>query len=575
MESWWTDILNQSPLAVMGGRSFFYHLWALNMHIRTIFFVSLGLNSASSNAFECSASAFAAILPANATVSYAVSVAANGSFAEPSPEFPTNDTGLPELCAVAVNVISSSSSSFNFGLFLPQQWNSRFLASGNGGFGGGINWNDMETSVLSGFASMGTDTGHLSATSDASWALDNPESQIDWGYRAMHGSVEMAKMITQSYYGCAIEYSYYAGCSTGGRQGFKEIQMYPDDFDGVLAGAPAWWTTHLQTWTLELGLWNLPVNSSSHIPSSLFPVIGQEVSKQCDPQDGLIDGIISNPMGCDFFPEALLCGPTSNTSDCLTAPQIKTLYKIYNNWVDVNDTFVFPHLELGSEAQYTVLLDTDSGVPAALGTSWVLNFLLNSTDTNDDWADNFDYATVQLADAVNPGNATADDFDISPFAAHGGKLIHYHGLSDGLIPTGSSIYYYKQVLQTLLPAGVDVDSFYKFYLIPGMQHCQGSAVDAPWYIAGGNQPFSLGPTVHGVPGFEDPKHDALLALMQWVEHGIAPDEIVATKYVNDSVALGVQSQRPLCPYPSQARFNGTGNPDLAESWQCLGLYSVL
>ena len=196
-------------------------------------------------------------------------------------------------------------------------------------------------------------------------------------------------------------------------------------------------------------------------------------------------------------------------------------------------------------------------------------------NTKYDWADNFDYSTVQFADALDPGHANADDFDISPFAAHGGKLIHYHGLSDGLIPTGSSIYFYKQVLQTLLPAGVSVDSFYKFYLIPGMQHCQGSAVDAPWYIGGGGQPFILGPTVHGVPGFEDPKHDALLALMQWVEQGIAPEEIVATKYLNDSVALGVQRQRPLCPYPSQATFNGTGNPDLAESWQCQGLYTVL
>ena len=391
----------------------------------------------------------------------------------------------------------------------------------------------------------------------------------------MHESVVMGKMITEKYYGCGVEYSYYAACSTGGRQGLKELQMFPEDFDGVLAGAPAWWMTHLQTWTLEAGVWNLPVNGSNHIPSSLFPVISDEVFKQCDPQDGLVDGIISDPSGCDFFPEALLCGPTANTSACLTSAQIKTLYKFYHDWVDTNDTFVFPHYALGSEAQYGAVLSTDSGVPSPLGTSPVVNFFLNTTATNIDWLNTFGYPVVQLADSINPGQANADNFDLSPFAARGGKLIHYHGLSDGLIPTGSSVYFYKQVLATLIPKGVSVPDFYKFYLIPGMQHCSGSVGDAPWYIAGGGQPFTLGPTVHGVPGYEDPKHDALLALMQWVEHGVAPEEIIATKYVNDTVELGVKRQRPLCPYPSQARYKGTGNPDLAQNWACQSIYTVI
>jgi len=127
------------------------------------------------------------------------------------------------------------------------------MASGNGGFGGGINWNDMETNALNGFAAVSTDTGHLSISFDASWALNKPESIIDWGYRAMHESVVMGKAITEAYYNSKIKYSYYASCSTGGRQGLKEIQRFPEDFDGVLAGAPAWWTSHLQTWSLEVG----------------------------------------------------------------------------------------------------------------------------------------------------------------------------------------------------------------------------------------------------------------------------------------------------------------------------------
>jgi len=179
---------------------------------------------------------------------------------------------------------------------------------------------------------------------------------------------------------------------------------------------------------------------------------------------------------------------------------------------------------------------------------------------------------------LQPGNATADDFDLSPFHKRGGKLIHYHGDSDGLIPTGSSIYFYKQVLQTLKSKGIDLDSWYRFFLVPGMQHCAGTPtdVDAPWYFAGGNQAGDIGAApnaVHSVPGFSDGRHDALLALMDWVEHGQAPESIVATKWKNDTAeSLVVERQRPLCPYPTQARYLGHGDVNEAGSWRCESLY---
>jgi hypothetical protein len=146
-------------------------------------------------------------------------------------------------------------------------------------------------------------------------------------------------------------------------------------FDGVLAGAPTWWTTHLQPFSVEVGLWNLPVNSSHHIPSSLFPVISNEVFKQCDPKDGIVDGIISDPVRCNFFPEALLCTPQHLAKPLVLRGRKSKLNKIYNDWIDVNDTLVFLHFMLGSEGQYGTLFDTDSGVLSPLGTSWVLNFL--------------------------------------------------------------------------------------------------------------------------------------------------------------------------------------------------------
>jgi len=206
----------------------------------------------------------------------------------------------------------------------------------------------------------------------------------------------------------------------------------------------------------------------------------------------------------------------------------------------------------------------------------VRDFVLNDAEWN--YYD-FNYSIVQLADRLDPGNATAADFDLSPFQRKGGKLLHYHGLSDGLIPTGSSMYFYKQVLQTLKAQGIALDPWYRFFLVPGMQHCSGTPtnMNAPWYFAGATQAGAIGVdpgSVHGVPGFGDREHDALLALMAWTENGTAPDRIIATKWRNDTLTDVVERQRPLCPYPTQARYNGSGDPDRAESWSCKSLYDL-
>lgn len=422
-----------------------------------------------------------------------------------------------------------------------------------------------------GFAVVSTDTGHNSTSGELEWGFNAPEVLNDWGYRAMHGSVELGKKLATAYYSSEIKYSYYTGCSTGGRQGIRDIQLYPEDFDGVLAGAPAWWTTHLQTWTAKMGTFNLPLNSSHRIDPALFPVIEAEVVKQCDPQDGLADNIVSDPLACNFNADALLCTPTSNSSACLTPAQLGTLSKVYSAYVDTNDTFVFPGLALSSESQWQVLLGTSTGEPLSYGTDYV-RYFLSQPDFR--WED-FTYAVIQRADELDPGNATADAFAaMADYRARGGKLLHYHGWSDGLIATGSSLHFYQQVARALLPMGVPLDDWYRFFLVPGMQHCAGtpSGVDAPWYFAGGNQAGDLGTGVHGVPGFEDGKHDALLALMDWVENGTVVDEIVATKFVDEDITKGVERQRPLCMYPKQAVYKGEGDVDAAESWECKSLY---
>jgi feruloyl esterase len=382
----------------------------------------------------------------------------------------------------------------------------------------------------------------------------------------MHGSVVTAKTIVSAYYEKPVSYNYYAGCSTGGRQGLKEAEMYPEDFDGIIAGAPAWWTSHMQPWTVQMGFYNLPTSADYHIPPAKFPLIAKKVLEQCDPQDGLLDTVISDPVGCVFQPEQLHC-PTnvtnSTSADCLTSAQISTLYKIYNGSWSEDEALTFPPLYLGAEAQWLLFSMAE---PNPLGTDYVRYFLglgpdWPYTDFNDD--------IKRLADSTDPGNATVG-FDLSAFQAKGGKILSYHGLSDGLIPAGSSVYFYEHVYDLLRTQGIDVDEFFRFFLVPGMGHCQGTPTDvnAPWYFAGANQAPSLGQTAYGVPGFTDKEHDVMLALMAWVEEDTAPTEIIATKYVNDTKHDEVLRQRALCMYPAQAKYTGSGDPNSAGNWKC-------
>ena len=303
--------------------------------------------------------------------------------------------------------------------------------------------------------------------------------------------------------------------------------------------------------------------SPGHISMALFETIVNEVVKQCDPQDGLTDGIISDPYGCHFIPEALLCNGTANSTTCLTPTQLGTLYQVLNDYVDVNQTFVFPHFALGADPS---ILVAGGDAPNPLGTGYIEYFLLN--DTNWDYHD-FSYAIVQLADAINPGQA-AVNYDVEQYRANGGKLIQYQGLADQLIPTGSSVYYHSQIQQSLMSQGLSLDDWYRMFLIPGMEHCVGTTTGAPWYIASANQ--QVQGATYSVPGFMDAGHDVNLAIMDWVENGKAPDDIVATKWNNDNVADGVQIQRPICPYPQQAIYGGAGNTSSPENWNCKSPY---
>ncbi|KAJ5369539.1 hypothetical protein N7509_014151 [Penicillium cosmopolitanum] len=527
----------------------------------------VALSEAFSHRSTCTKFNFQHALPKEATVLSTAFVEAGGSYGEGAPDiaYPSNSTYLPELCAVIVNVTTSAISSYRFGLFLPSQWNDRFLAVGNGGFAGGINWLSMGNGVTYGHAVVSTDTGHNSTSLDVSWALDNEEKRKDFGFRAIHGSVVLGKALTEAFYLRDIQYSYYTGSSTGGRQGLKEVQLHADSFDGVLIGAPAWWTSHQQPWTSKVATYNLPVSSPNHIPSDLFAVIANQVVKHCDILDGVVDGIVSSPSECNLESLELACDTeTANASACLTAPQLQTLQEIYANYT-VDGQLIFPGMELGSEATWSMLLSGDA--PSGLGDGYIQNFVLNDPDWT--W-EQYNDSIVSLAEKIDPGECTAWDYSsLDKFRDRGGKLFLFHGLADGGIVPRSSGVFYERTLALL--GGLDaVRDWFRLFYIPGMEHVGDTPVGAPWFISGGSQASRLGSNAWaGRNRLEDPQHDALLALMDWVENGMVIKQVIATTWTNSTdPTSGVLRQRPLCPYPEKQVYIG-GNEKVPESWKCV------
>ncbi|PSN69985.1 putative ferulic acid Esterase/Feruloyl esterase [Corynespora cassiicola Philippines] len=514
----------------------------------------------------CTLESFNTLLPPLTNPLRALALPDNSTFSDPNDrEYTANTTALPSLCVLEVNGTSSETSHYRFGAFLPDEWNGRFAVVGNGGQAGGVNWPAMGTMVKYGFAVISTNTGHESASDDASWMTMGEEAIIDNAYRAMHLSIVNGKEIVQKYYGRNITYSYYNGCSTGGRQALVEVQRFPEDFDGVLAGAPAWESTKIAPWMVQMGAMNLPNTSDHHIQPALYPVIQAEVMRQCDPVDGVEDGVISDPQACHFRPETLLCNPqqSQNSTTCLNSAQVDTLHKLYGHYFTISQPMFYHPLSYGTEPSWRGFLPPDE--PIKLGAD---SFRYALGDPNWTWQD-LNISIIEEARGKSNPISMPGDFDIRPFAERGAKLMHWHGLGDALIPYQSSRTFYEAVYRNISSRSVDyeVGDFYRLFEVPGMLHCAGSNGDAPWYFGPGSGPEELGPDVYGVPGFRDAEHDAVLALMRWVEEGVAPDWITSTKFVNDTIELGVRRQRKLCPYPGRARFV-SGDVDLAENWEC-------
>ncbi|KAI5861920.1 tannase and feruloyl esterase [Durotheca rogersii] len=515
----------------------------------------------------------------NATVLSVTAVPANGAYGDRDvyPDTPQMfATGLPELCAVEVNVTSSESSAYTFALFLPTEWESRFLAVGGGGTAGYINFLDMAVGSHQGFATMSTDNGHRGGVFDVEWMLNAPQKQIDWGWRAMHGSVGLAKQLVQGYYGGAgIRYSYYTGCSNGGRQGLKEAQVDAESFDGLLIGAPAWWISHMVSWDTKISKDFYPASDPKSIPPALFSLVAATVIEQCDGADGVEDGIISSPERCHADLGVLSCDLVSAnaTAACLTPVQLQTLQRIYADYY-VGSEMAHPGLELSSEAGWSDPLFT-GGEPLAYGLGILRYGVFGDPNWPLDAYNDSVYAYVR--DFPLMRQLDADAFDMSPVRDRGAKILMYHGLADPLLVTRGSTHFYEQVARATSGGAANattpasMDDWFRLLLVPGLQHCVGTppGVNAPWNFNGAAQATVLGPGEWSVPGFHDADHDALLALVRWVEDATPVDRLVATTWRDaEAPDSGVARQRPLCPHPQKAVYDGVGDVDEASSWRC-------
>jgi feruloyl esterase len=448
---------------------------------------------------------------------------AKGSFDEPEGRQP------PGSCRVAAMLTPSKESRIKIEVWLPLSgWNGKLQAVGNGGWSGSIPSGPLNAALARGYAAVATDTGHEGG--GGPW-MQNREKLIDFGYRAVHEMTAKAKAIVESFYGTAPRFSYFTGCSGGGRQALMEAQRYPDDFDGIVAGSPSLNATGRAAFSMWVAQ-NLRKEPASDLPEKKYALIHKAVLDACDATDGVADGVIENPTRCTFDPQVLLC-KAADAESCLTSAQVAAARSIYQPLVDAGTRkAIAPGLSYGSELGWATF---GGQQPFGLGLQ-MFQYLVFNDPTWDFRTLNFD-SHMTLVGKAEAGVVNAMNPDLRPFFASGGKLIQYHGWADPQIQPLSSVEYYESALKRMGGPAKVADN-YRLFMVPGMAHCGGG---------------------EGTSQF-----DMLSSLERWVEKGEAPDSIPASRIVNGRV----DRRRPLCPYPQQATYKGSGDINDAANFTC-------
>jgi feruloyl esterase len=471
---------------------------------------------------------------------------------------------VPARCVVKAVSKPSSDSEIQIELWLPVSgWNGKYLQMGNGGWAGSIPTSGLAAGVRRGFATAGTDDGHTGAGDGATWAIGHPEKLIDFGHRAVHETSVQSKAIIQAFYGREAPRRYFFGCSDGGREALMEAQRYPEDFHGIIAGAPA------NNWTgvMTNAVWTMQALDAAALSPAKLPAVQSAALAACDTLDGLKDGLLEDPRACRFDPAVLTC-TGAETDQCLTPPQAAALAKVYagpkNPRTGAQITAGFPAGTEGVPGGWAGWIVPPGGgrgsALAMFGSSHYghavfedLKWDFRTKNFDSDVAYSIE-KTGAILDSNNP--------DLRSFRANGGRLIQYHGWGDAAIPAAMSIEYYERVRAFFAKypdarsESRPIESFYRLFMVPGMGHC-GGGIGPNTFGNGGRSGASTTP---------DPDSDLLAALERWVEQGTAPERFIATGTVVGDPAKTLT--RPLCPYPKVARYNGTGDPNIAESFTC-------
>lgn len=463
-------------------------------------------------------------------------------------------TGMPAFCRIEIQIKPTKDSDIKAEVWLPSSgWNGKFLGRGNGGFGGTISYAELAQGIRSGYATAGTDTGHTGGVLDAEWAVGHPEKVIDFGYRAIHEMTVKAKILVKAFYGNDARYSYFGSCSNGSRASLMEAQRYPEDYIGILAGAPA------NDWTHNFAgfVWNaqaLFANPGSQIAPSKLAAIHTAVLAACDSDDGIEDGVLNDPRTCRFDPAVLLC-KAAESDGCLTRPQIEALKKIYAGPKNARGEVIFPGYFPGGElgpsgwAGWITPPAIDHGGQYLLGD----RFFADMVFENPKW----DYRSfnvdrdVKAADDKTAKILNSTNPNLKKFGAHGGKLVIYQGWDDAVIPPMNTIDYYTRVLAS---AGSNGEDIVRLYMVPGLQHCDGGS----------------GASEFGQHNLNyDPATNIFSSLERWVETGVKPGSIEARQHKNpDDGASEVLMTRPICPYPQLSSYKGVGDTKNAANFVC-------
>jgi feruloyl esterase len=483
-------------------------------------------------------------------VTSAVSVPA-GDWKDPGGEV---HRSLPAFCRAELQLSAGEDSAIRAEVWLPEAWNGRLLGTGNGSYAGEIQYGWLESGVTRAYATVNDDMGSAPSKGfDGSPLVGHPAKWLDFGWRATHLATVAARQVVAARYGKPPHHAYFVGCSQGGRQTLREAQRFPEDFDGVLAGCPA----ADNDGAIAQVVWEhraLRETPDSLPTAEKGAALKKAVLDACGPtaEGPAGDRWLVDPARCAFDPARIQCRD-GDAPDCLTAAQVEAIRKIYQGPVNPRTGVSrYPGMPRGAEApRYWKFVASQPQPPWSATYQWVFGAGWDVAKLDFDR----DQATV---DAVLAPILDVSSGDFSGFARRGGKLILWHGWSDQVIPATATLDLFRRLKgDPRGPGGGSASSFARLYLVPGVAHC-----------AGGPGADGFGAVVPGAAAAPD--HDMLEALVLWVEKGIAPGRIVATKWVDaDDPAKGIVFERPLCPYPSVARYRGTGDRIRAASFECV------